>query len=483
MVGPDLSATKIMEGTADVFAAGATVAHNVYAREQKALAEALAKKKEIADTVSAGALASEYEEASRDLIVATQEEFRDSPDKAPEAIIPRLNSLSKDYQKRAGENNSEVELHAVKAFQSQNLSATREMGSWAQMRLTEQTKEKLFKIRNGLINNARRSSLPELQGVIASNRVNPQWEAALGKKASHELDVIEGEMYNAWGEEQAKVNPVGLLGVLRDKGNIFSKNLSPDDYSSLENKARMGMKGLENTNMENELAAASKADRPLVEAFQSGKMTGAYITAEFSRIDGAKLKAAQDLQNGKITPKMKEDIWKIQDRRLRLVKIVESYHYLNTKPAYDLSDDEIPEELAVKLAKFEETKNTPEGVAELRIANAEALRDGKITRTAAATLNKDLRLVEEAMEKDAIDNSGYLGIAWTSRQVGNKYINEQLADTTMSPRNANRVRMQYLKGFDDFIEREGSSPNRKQAQMIAKDALNNVLLRAGPSKK
>jgi len=460
---------------------GAKVAEDNYARNQKILAETLAKKKAITDAVSAGVLAAQYEEATRDVIAQTQDEFYDNPDKAPEALLPRLQELEKGYRKQA--DNPDVELHAAQSFATQNQSSEREMGNWASARLTERTKEKIVGLRDSLIISAGlKKSVVEVQALAARVDADETIDRALGKQAAAEKRAIKAGMFNAFGESQAKIEPISLLTVLKDEGNIYHKNISADDYKSLENKARMGAQGLEVTVRENELARASKEDQDLVAAFQTGNANASYTSAELRRIEGRRAVAVSQLKEGKITPAMRDDIFKVQARRERLVKIIIDYHYLNSKPAFGVGDDEMPEELAVSLASVQGKIPTPEDISNLRIKTAEAVRDGKMSMTAATTLNKNFALTEETLAKSAKERTGFV-IAWTGVQAGQKELNRLLGALKMDPRNERRAGLRYLESVNRFKAEKGSTPSRQQATKMAQDAVDDITLRPSYNKK
>lgn len=480
-VKPDLELANVAGMVGKVVNVGAELAANAYARNQKALAEARAKKKEIVDAVSAGALAAQYEEATRDVITKTQEEFYDAPDKAPEALIPRLQELEKSY--RGSVDDVNVQLLVAKSFASQNQSSEREIGNWAEARLTEQTKEKIIGMKDKLVISAGlKKSIVEVQALAVRVDADTAIDQALGKKAKEEKRAIKEAMFNAFGESQAKVEPITLLSVLKEEGNIYHENLSAEDYKSLGNKARMGAQGLEVTLRENELARAAKEDRDLVNAFQTGNANAAYTSAELNRINGRRALAIQQLKDGKITPSMRDEVFKVQARRERLVKIIIDYHYLNSKPAFGVGDDEIPEELAVSLAEIDTKKPTPEDIADLRIKTAEAVRDGKMSMTAATTLNKNFALTEEALAKSAKENTGFI-ISWTGIQTGNAKINSVLSTLKLNPRDERRVRIHYLESVNQFKAENGTTPGRKEAVKLAQDAIDDIILRPPATKK
>jgi hypothetical protein len=493
---PDLSGAKIMESAAGLFERGAVVASNIYDRklaerarvekvrqaelekEQKVLAEALAKKKSIQDAVDAGILSAEYEESSRDLMEATKQEFFNDPEKTPEALIPRLNSLAAQYQKRAADN-PDVELHVVKNFASQNQSVVRETGVWSQKRSTERTKEKMTEMEARLINNASTMSLPVLEGTIAVSRQDALWAAAYGPKVEAEWARLEQKMYNSYAETQAKNDPFPVIEELKRPDNFFAKRLAEEDYKALDNKARWGAKQMENTRIENALASAYKSDYALMDAMRMGKVDGAFITAERTRIEGAKLAAALEVKEGKRTEANKREEWAILDKRLELVKLADKYQYLHSTPDNDLRDDDAPAELSLALQKVltAKAKPTAQNIADLRVMTVEAFSNGQLTPSASRAITARLRKIEERKAEDTQKQDGVFGVAFTDNQAGVLRLKTLLGSEPLSDKNANRVWMQYLMGQEKFEKDNGTDPDRKQMVKIAEDAYNTVVLR------
>lgn len=476
---PSMAPVRLLEGAGELFQQGAEFAAKTYAAEQKALAEALAKKREIVDTVSAGALSAEYEEDSRKLMGEVQKEFHDAPDKAPEAFLSRAQKLATDYQKRA--ENPEVELRAARSFMSQNQSSVREMGTWAQMRLTEQTKEKMVGRRNNLINSARSMSLPVLQATAAQMRMDPAWEAAYGRKAKDELALIESGMYNAYGEEQALTNPVGLLGALRTKGNVFAAKLKPEDYDSLEKKARMGIKGLTVTIRENELAAAAKSDQDLVNALQSGNAGASYTTAERNKIEA---KRAATLNDPTIPEQARKETLTVLDRREKLLRTVEDIHYLNALRDRNVDDNFVPSEVTLAYERLnqkaaEGKKPTALDMAEFRQIVADAAKEGKMTRATASTYWKRIEARETALFEDSQENTGVTILGWDvlvdSEEAGNRVLNDLIQRTDIDDLRQRTVRLKYLQRLNLYEKENGESPDKKTSERFAREAYNSVV--------
>lgn len=460
----DNSMAGVAGALGDVADTALGIATNAELAERKRLAEAMAAKQKIVDTLDAGARTGDFEESARSLSDSLKQQYADNPTEAIEVFRKEAETLATDQVSSA--TNDNVRLDLAQATQSRILSMTRELHDWVSAKQTQNAKGNMVKMLNTTANNAASyGSAAALERGIATagQQLRPLLEMAYGDKAGDEEQKLYGNMAKRYADAAAQNSPLQLAAEL-ESSSTLKANLSPDDHAALVKAAEKGYMGLKDRRDYNLAKAAFEDNDALAGLVGSPDFVNAAAAKETALVEQRKTLA--------VDPSLKPADRKTQteaiDAQLERITALKSIAYKQA----DLTATDDPkvlqdlwqyqDEMFGKKAK----KSAKENLT-LLLAQQDRLikaRDSKqISYGMFKTMFDDTALAYKAASAEEESNTGFLW--WVdAREAGNRVLNSAFkADFKgQSAEKKARVRIEYIKRLN-----AAGNVTNEQAEKIA----------------
>lgn len=453
------------------------------AAQRDALQKALDAKQKIVDTVTATRSAGDFEEALRNRADQIQQQFLDTPEKAPDEFTRQARQMADDAMKAAP--NGAVQLELAHRTESAVDAGTHGMHTWAQLRMTQKAKSDMTE----LVNQATRGAEDQLTpGMLASyaeakhQDLDPLFEKLTADHKTAKQD-IDREMAKAWVTAAGARDPVGTMKALDApyggaQGDFLVNHLTAEDRKSLRSQVQSSFDGMGKFKHMQVLKEGVDLTGNAYDLFRHGELTSGAVYSMDRSLQQKKAAIALD-------PNMDEASRKDQLASIDLQsKTLRALDEANRKQSgFDAADDEGTRTTLLgdydKLFKQDEGKAGKDLASVLKFRHdlAKEYSAGKISRAVFGTMDKGVSLaLPQALAKET-SNTGWSILGFEHRSVqqsGNAALNDLLDPKTgpmgnLTEKQRNDARVFYVEQLNDALE-NGRNLDSASAQVMARRA-------------
>jgi len=460
----DNSMAGVAGALGDVADTALGIATNAELAERKRLAEAMAAKQKIVDTLDAGARTSDFEESARSLSDSLKQQYADNPTEVIEVFRKEAETLATDQVSVA--TNDNVRLDLAQATQSRIMSMTRELHDWVSAKQTQNAKGNIARTLNKTENRAiefTSAAALERGMAEAAQTLRPQLEMAFGDKAADEEQKLYTGMAKRYAQMRMRDFPLQVESEL-ENSKALKENLSGTENTALLADTVKAYNGLKDRRDYNLAKAAFEDNDALAGLVGSPDFVNAAAAKETALVEQRKTLA--------VDPSLKPADRKTQmaaiDAQLERITALKSIAYKQA----DLTATDDPkvlqdlwqyqDEMFGKKAK----KSAKENLT-LLLAQQDRLikaRDSKqISYGMFKTMFDDTALAYKAASAEEESNTGFLW--WVdAREAGNRVLNSAFK-TDFKGRSAEekaRVRIEYIRRLN-----AAGNVTNEQAEKIA----------------
>lgn len=457
------------------------------AAQQAALAKALAEKQKIVDTVNATRSAGDFEEGLRAQSDEIQNQFWDSPEKAPNEFLTRARQLADTAIKNPNNTNA-VSLALAQRTAVITHAQTVGMHHWAQQRMTEKAKNDMTVMVNQATRGAEdQPSLPALEAYAEMQHMDldPIFEH-LTRDHSVAKANLDKQLATAWVTAAGARDPVGTMAALdtpytgATKNGFLNDNLTSAERATLRRQVQTSFDGIGKRKHMQQLKEGIDLTGEAYDLFRTGELTSGTVFSLRKSLEQKKMATSVDRNMNEES--RKQQLASIDTQ----VKTLDALDDANRKQTgFDAKDDEGTREALLKdyntLFKENDGKagKDLEAVVKFRQDLAIAYSGNKISRATFGTMDKGLALaLPKAMTKETKTTGWALPFGlftWRSpREAGNVVLNDLFdgktgALGTLTPKQQSNARLFYIEQLNDATE-SGRNLDEASAQAMARKA-------------
>lgn len=468
------------DGGSQALKEGANALGDFSDARQKTLDAITLAKQKIVDTTTATTSAQDFEEKLRAQTTMLQQQFADTPEKAPAELLKAGRQLADDTIKAAP--NSQVGLKLAEKTASSIDQSMTSIHSWAQARMTQKAKSDLTTLVNQVTRGAEEQYGPGQLAAYAAAKhkdLDPLFEQLTGDsgKAKEHLD---NEIAKAWVTASGARDPINTLKALDSEKGFLVDNLSTEDRKSLRAQATASFEGMGKVKQINVLKEGIDQTGKAYDLFRTGELTSSTVYSMRKANEQKALAISLD-------PNMSDKDRAAQIKNIGLQnETLRQLDIANRKQSgFDATPDEDTRGKLVEahdaLFKANDGKagQNLADILKFRHDLAQAYSDNKISRNDLNRFDKSVSLaMPKAMAKEASTTGYHIPILdwnWRNpRESGNVALNDLMDEKTglfsnLSAKQKNDARLYYVEQMNDAME-NGKPMTAEATQLMARNS-------------